>query len=241
MKRCLLALLCAAGTTAGSWNSTLAQDAAAQDEPVTGAPQPEVVTSDWALHFTHGTPATVAIEQADGTIQWYWYMPYSVRNDTDESILFIPEIVIADNQGRVVHANRGVNARAFPTIKKNLQNDLLESAAQVPGDILPGEDYVKEGIAIWPVSEEDVDEFVIFFGGIYGETAPVLHPVTGEPMTAPVKDPATGEPMTDEQGNVIMEPVTVRRTRKIHYSTPGTTNNPQRRTIERVGEEDVMR
>lgn len=242
MKRFFLALLCAVGVilmTPGL--------ASAQDEPGSAVPEPELVTSSWMLTFTYDTPRTIAVEMADGTVRWYWYMTYKVLNDPRitnnrrETILFVPEIVVADDRGDIRYANRGINARVFPAIKRATDNDLLLSPAQVSGNILPGEDFAREGVAIWPFSEDDVDEFTIFFGGLYGETAYLPHPVTGEPMTRVVKDPRTGEPVLDEDGEPLTRPVLLRRTRMLSFATPGTNTNPQRQSIRRIEDEDVMR
>jgi hypothetical protein len=242
MKRFFLALLCAAGVALMSPGPL-----SAQDEPGSAVPEPELVTSSWMLTFAYDTPRTIAVEMGDGTVRWYWYMTYEVLNDPRiennhrDPILFVPEIIIADDRGDIRYANRGINARVFPAIKRAVDNDLLLSPAQVSGNILPGEDFIREGVAIWPVSEDDVDEFTIFFGGLYGETAHLPHPVTGEPMTRAVKDPRTGEPVLDHNGDPVTRPILLRRTRMLHFATPGTDVNPQRQTIRLIEDADVMR
>ncbi|MFI4861269.1 MAG: hypothetical protein ACIAXF_11370 [Phycisphaerales bacterium JB063] len=242
MKRILLAMLLVAGCSF----STLTP-VSAQEEKSSGVPEPELVTSSWMLTFTYDTPRTIAIEMPDGSTQWYWYMTYQVlndpriRNNNRESILFIPDIIIADDRGGIQHANRNISPRVFPAIKRLLRNDLLESPAQVPGNMLPGEDYIKESVAIWPVSEDDVDEFTVFIAGIYGETCTIPHPVTGEPMTEPVTNPRTGEPVLNADGEPETRPIYLRRNRMLRFSTPGTIRNPQRQSIRLEEETDVMR
>lgn len=243
MKRILLVLmLCAAGVSLLTPRALVAQG-----EGGSGVPEPELVTSSWMLTFTYDTPRTIAIQNADGSVDWYWYMTYKVENDPRirnnrrEAILFIPEIIVADDRGEIQHANRGVGAGVFRAIKELLDNDLLLSPAQVPGNILPGDDYVRESVAIWPVSEEDVDEFSVFIGGIYGETCTIPHPVTGEPMTEVVTDPRTGEPRMGADGEPMTRPMLLRRNRMLHFATPGTVQNPQRQSIRLLEETDVMR
>ncbi|MEM9415561.1 MAG: hypothetical protein AAGA29_08805 [Planctomycetota bacterium] len=242
MKRILLAMLCAAGVSFSALTPVVAQD-----EDSSGIPEPELVTSSWMLTFTYETPRTIAIEMADGSTQWYWFMTYEVlndpriRNNNRESIFFNPDIIIADDRGGIIHANRNISPRVFPAIKELLRNELLESPAQVSGNMLPGEDFIKESVAIWPVSEDDVDEFSIFIAGIYGETCTVPHPVTGEPMTEPVTDPRTGEPVLNADGEPETRPILLRRNRMLRFVTPGTIRNPQRQSIRLEEEKDVMR
>ncbi|XAL97990.1 hypothetical protein OT109_10310 [Phycisphaeraceae bacterium D3-23] len=242
MKRILVAMLFVAGLSFSAVTSV-----SAQDENESGAPEPELVTSSWMLTFTYETPRTIPIEMADGSTQWYWFMTYKVlndpriRNNNRESILFIPDIIIADDRGGIIHANRDISPRVFPAIKDLLRNDLLESPAQVSGNMLPGEDFIKESVAIWPVSDEDVDEFSIFIAGIYGETCTVPHPITGEPMTERVTHPRTGEPVMDANGEPETRPIYLRRNRMLRFVTPGTIRNPQRQSIRLEEETDVMR
>ena len=241
MKRLFYVLCCVVGALLAA--SPLHAQAGA--EP--GVPEPELVTSSWALTFEHSTPDTVAIRQRDGTIQWYWYMTYKVFNDPrihsnrGEPILFIPEIIVADDRGGIRHANRRVHPRVFRAVKRLTGNEFLESPAEVPGDILPGEDFITEGVAIWPVFEGDVDEFTLFFGGLYGESVHVSHPVTGEPMRQVINDPETGEPKVDADGDPVTRPVMLRRTRALRFATPGTVHNPQDQSISLIESKDVMR
>ena len=242
MKRILLAMVCAAGASFATLTPVIAQD----DAP-SAVPEPEVVTSSWMLTFTYDTPRTIPIQQADGSTKWYWYMTYAVLNDpridnnNRESILFIPDFVIADDRGGILRANRNISTRVFEAVKELTRNELLESPAQVPGNMLPGEDFIKESVAIWPVSQDDVDEFTIFISGIYGETTTVAHPLTGEPMTEEVTNPRTGEPVMNADGEPETRPIQLRRNRKLHFITPGTLRNPQRQSIRLEEETDVMR
>lgn len=233
-----LALACAVSFTGVLLAPTapaLAQSASA------GIPEPDLVTADWKLKFSHTHPATFAFEDADGTVQWYWYFTYKVVNETDEPIRFTPSIVISDDKGRIVHANRGVSVVVFRELRNHIRNPLLLSPAQVSGQMFPGEDFAREGLAIWPVSDKDVDQFQIFFGGIYGETKPVIDPTTGEPIQIPALDPRTGEPRTDANGQPVMVDFEVRRVRKMHYDSPGTLERPQDMRADLIKESDVMR
>lgn len=217
--------------------------AAAQDAPATvsGIPEPDLVTEAWQFTFTHSQPRTISVENAQGEVQWYWYFTYKVVNNEQEDLLFTPEIIVADDQGRIVHANRGVNITVFRAVRDLVRNPLLMSPAEVNGRMFPGEDFARESVAIWPVSADDVDEFAVFFGGLYGEIKPVLNPVTGEPIEVQMVDPRTGEPRVDDAGEPVMVPLEVRRTRKLHYKSPGTNQRPQAMRAEVIDETDVMR
>ncbi|MGB0767548.1 MAG: hypothetical protein ACPGYV_07535 [Phycisphaeraceae bacterium] len=240
MKRLFPAVLCAAGLLAASPLAPVAaQDA--DEAPAPAVPQPDAVTHDWQLQFEHSTPTTIAIEQADGTVQWYWYMTYKVTNLSDDDIFFDPRITIQSDNGDIVTANLGVSSAVFNQVRNLLEQPLLLSPVEVPARVFKGEDFARESAAIWKVSDEDIDRFKVFFGGIYGETKTVTDPNTGKPIMVPVIDAITGEPKTDADGNPLMQPLELKRTRMIHYATPGTTESRQDPSIKLVEETDVLR
>lgn len=181
-----------------------------------GHPEPSPTDQSWELEFTHQAPDAIAVDNAEGEPQWYWYLPYKVTNRTGEKQLFVPEVTIADNNGRVIGAGEAVSPRVFQKIKKRLKNPLLRSPASVAGTILSGEDHAKESVAIWRASPKDVDRFSVFIGGLSGETATV-------------EDPGTGE-------EVILH-----RTLMLEYTTPGDRKTPENQPVTFQNREWVMR
>ncbi|MEM1107801.1 MAG: hypothetical protein AAGH99_03835 [Planctomycetota bacterium] len=206
--------------------------------------EPSTINPTWEFDLEVTTPQPIAVPNARGRLSWYWYLPYKVINNTDEDRLFIPEVTILDNHGRIVTAGRKIPQTVYPAIAERLGNPLLESPDDVLGRLLQGEDFAKESVAIWPASIRDVDEFTVFFAGADGETKQLLSPSTGEPVLRPAVDPITGEALTDEDGNPVMQPVIVRRTRTYTYATPGTLDSNAKlrlQPVQLLGESVVMR
>ena len=179
-------------------------------------PEPAIVSPSWSLDIDVQKPEAIAIEDVDGTVRWFWFMPYKVVNPTDEDLLFIPEITIANDQGEIINAGQGVPPTVFPAIYERMGNPLLLSPVQVVGKLLQGEDFAREGVAIWPASDKDVDAFSVFFAGLNGETQNAINPLTNES-------------------------VLVRRTLMLEYKTPGNFKHPQDQPIIEVGRREVMR
>lgn len=202
----------------------------AQDEPEASGEspgtfaEPSIINPTWEFELEVNPPRAIAVTDRNGLNSWYWYLPYKVVNNTGEDRLFIPEVTVMDNNGRIVTAGRRIPQNVFPAIANRLNNSLLESPDDVLGRLLQGEDFAKESVAIWPASPRDVDEFTVFFAGADGETKQLLSPLTGEPVMQAAIDPITGEAVTDADGNPVMQPVMVRRTRGFTYTTPGTLN-----------------
>lgn len=229
--------------------ATLLASAAASAQD--GAPEaagtfaePSIVNPTWAFDLEIAKPNAIAVPGPSGRLQWYWYIAYKVTNNTNEDRLFIPEVVVLNNHGEIVQANRRIPPAAYPAIADRLGNTLLESPNDVVGRLLQGQDFAKESVAIWPASYQDVDEFTVFFGGVDGETKMLRSPRTGEPIMEPSTDPITGEAITDADGNAVMRPIMVRRTRALTYQTPGTTGlsaNLREQPVQLIAEFEVMR
>lgn len=193
-----------------------AQDAAGLSGREPAYPTPEIVSPSWNLDLEYGTPRTIAVRTLSGGYQWYWYLPYKVTNRTGENRLFIPEVTVYTDEGDIIPAGRNVPAVVYPAIAQVLNNNLLESPVEIVGQLLQGEDYARESVAIWPAFGHDVDRMSIFFGGLSGETKTMRDPLTGEE-------------------------VLLRRTRQLNYRLPGYTQTPQNQPVIFEGEREVMR
>lgn len=179
-------------------------------------PEPAIVSPSWSLDVEVTAPEAISIEDVDGSIRWFWYITYKVVNPTDEDLLFIPEITIANDLGEIITAGENVPPTVFPAIKERLGNPLLLSPVQVVGKLLQGEDFAREGVAIWPAAAGDVDAFSVFIAGLNGETQNIENPLTGES-------------------------VLVRRTLMLDYKSPGNFQRPQEQPIIEAGRREVMR
>lgn len=238
MKPMLPAILSAAALIAAIPAPTTVH---ADQEAASPVPAPDAVTHDWAFDFKFSQPDTIAIDQPDGSVQWYWYMTYKVTNYNDDELFFDPKVVIQNNTGEIVTANLGVDANVFNQVRNLVRNPLLVSPLEVPGNVLKGDDFARQSVIIWKASKKDIDAFRVFVGGIYGEQKTVTDPSTGEPIMIPVIDPLTDKPKTDHNGKPMMQPMLVTRTKMLSYETPGTVISLENPSIELEEEADVMR
>lgn len=182
------------------------------------APEPSIISEDWKFDFDYDKPRVIRVPNEKGGFDWYWYITYEVTNNNDEDLLFLPGFTIATDKGHIIEANRGISPLAFPAIKQELKNPLLDSPAAIVGNLRQGSDYAKQGVIIWKDLGEDIDSFDVFVAGLSGETTTVKHPVTGEEIY-------------------------LRRTLKLGYETPGNPLSPkdQADTTLFVSEFEVMR
>jgi hypothetical protein len=145
------------------------------------APEPQAITTAWQfdMEFDQLRMIEVKLPTTEGS-SFFWYLPYTVTNNTGEDRLFIPEFTVLGSDGSLVTAGRKINPIVFDAIKARLENPLLESPLQVLGNVLQGEDNARDSVAIWPVEFSDIDTMRVFVTGLSGETAIVADPMTDE-------------------------------------------------------------
>ncbi|QQE13510.1 hypothetical protein JD969_08650 [Planctomycetota bacterium] len=179
-------------------------------------PQPAIVSSSWQLDFDYETPKPIAVKDGLGRIHWYWYMTYTVENHSGKKRFLSPEVTIATDSGKIITAGRKVPSNVFNAVKAAEGNSLLIDPLLVVDEILEGSDYAKESVAIWPAFEEDVDEFRVFVGGISGESAYVVNPIT-------------------------KDRVRLRRSKMMTFDTPGNVLSPKNQPVILKVDTEVMR
>ena len=140
-------------------------------------PKPSPYPKTWQLDFDHSIPKRVVVQTADSNIpKAYWYMTYTVTNNTDKEQLFLPAFEMLTEDGRVIRNDFKIPGSVFDAIKKREGDRFLEPAALVGGEIRLGPSQAKDGVAIWPEPMARMGRFSIFVSGLSGETATVKGP-----------------------------------------------------------------
>lgn len=145
------------------------------------APEPSVVPISWQLDFKHQAPERLQVT-IDGKQQTYWFIRYTVTNNTGKDVLYTPEFELLTDTGAAQVAFKDVDRKIFPKIKELYKNALLESPTGILGKLLQGEDNAKDGVIIFTNLDPDARTFKIFVSGLSGETAEVKNPVTDKPV-----------------------------------------------------------
>jgi hypothetical protein len=169
---------------------TLASATVSQAYPV-----PNPVPTRWELDFEpHYLRIATLQDPQTGEPRAYWYLTYTITNNSDSDLRYAPSFVMYDSEGNL--QDSGAPAHVTRTILDLLDNPLIQDELTIGGVLRVGRANAKSGVAIWPVESAGVDEVTIFVGNISGETATV-------------EDPATGDD------------VVLRKTLALTYDTPG--------------------
>jgi hypothetical protein len=136
----------------------------------TDYPEPSPYPTTWELTFDYKTPTRIVVN-VPGSVspKAYWYMPYTLTNDGEETQTFIPQFEILTADGKVHKALNNVPVIVFDTIKTRERNKLMMPPTKVSGEIRPGVDQAKDSVAVWEEPSKDMDTFKIFVGGLSGE------------------------------------------------------------------------
>ncbi len=192
-------------------------------------PEPSLVPKSWELKFRYRDPERIAVMlpgRSEPVV--YWYMLYTVENDTDEARDFYPTFTIVTDTLNVVESEIGVSPEAFRAIKRRWEDPLLLPPSQINGKLLIGEDRAKRGVAIWPDFDPQAREFTIYVAGLSGETTRIANPAFD-----------AGKPVGPRNPRVFI----LRKTLELPYRLPGGAEERARAVPERLSREPrwVMR
>ena len=187
-------------------------------------PEPSPYPTSWEITFDYKEPSRIVVNVPGSTTpKAYWYLPYTVTNEGEETQVFIPQFEIVTEDGRVHRARKDVPARVYDAVKNRERNRLMVPPTRVGGELRPGVDQARDSVAIWEEPERDMGTFKIFVGGLSGEFVEL-------------KDVVTGEPIKDKKGL----PINLRKTLQLTYTVNGDDVYPGEDVI-RPGEGRIGR
>ena len=233
------------------------------------APEPALVPLGQELSFKYGIPKRIVVTvQGDLYPKAYWYMTYTVTNNGDKAYTYFPQFEMLTDDGKLVRADRAVPRAVFDAIKRREGNKLLEPARKmgelpgIEGDIQPGEDQARDGVAIWPEVLRRMGTFSIFCGGLSEEaiekskvrddqlekltainaqlakqSLPPLPPVWWREVGSHDPRGPISQPITDKEGNSII----LRKQLQLTFKVPGDEIRPGDDEVLEVSKRWVMR
>jgi len=166
-------------------------------------PKPSPYPITWELKFKHSMPKRIVVDTGAGAPQAYWYVVYTVTNNTDQERSFLPFFEMLTSDGNVIRSDRNISMQVFRDIKAREKNQFLEHFTQIGGEIRLGEDEARTGVAIWKEPKPEMGTFSIFLTGLSGEATRL-------------KD-AEGKELKDADG----KPIILRKTLQLNYFVRG--------------------
>jgi hypothetical protein len=182
------------------------------------APEPSLYPIAWQLDFKHGQPKRIVVGDTP-----YWYITYTVTNNTGQEQEWRPDFSLMTNEGKVIPSDRDIDPSVFDKIKAVEKNRFLQPKLQVVGTLHQGPDQARDSVAIWKEPQARMGSFKIFVGGLSGEF--VI--------------------LKDDNGNVQKGPdglpLYLHKTLELDYQVSGDELHPERHPVQELGQKWIMR
>ena len=152
-------------------------------------PEPSAVPVAWELSLKPFAPMTIQVDTGKGA-SVYWYMVYTVTNNSGQDVEFHPEITrvseietegtpqagtsqsSAAPQITTEPAIVGIHPAVYKAIAERhaKTHPFLVSPVKAITRLLQGKDNAVTSVAIFPQLDSRVSRFTIYVGGLSGET-----------------------------------------------------------------------
>jgi len=218
MKRRVAAIVL---TSAALWAVGLGQPAeTTQEQPTTQPairmpPKPTVVPLHWEFNIELDQLRSILVvlpEKGTDKEQLFWYLRYTVTNNSGEEHIFVPEFVLYAGTGQLIRAGRRAPTSVFYRIKKLHNDPMLKTQTSMTRKLLCGQDNARSGVAVWPDFDAAAGSVDIFITGLSGETKAIDLPKPIQVVE------------TDWQGNkktVTKTRLILAKTLHLQYAVPG--------------------
>ena len=142
-----------------------------------GYPKATDKAQRWQFDFDSGD---LRFYRDQDTAQGYWLLLYEVTNNSGKDRQWSPNFDLVTDQGEIIQDGDGVPRDVQLELLEKFGDELLQLQSNASGPILQGEENAIRAIVVWKAGEEDVNEVQVFAGGVSGDTADVVHPITGD-------------------------------------------------------------
>src|SRR5436190_24031849 len=95
-------------------------------------PKPSPYPKTWQLDFTHGKPKRIVVTpEGEKTPKAFWYMTYTVTNNTGKEQLFLPAFELVTQDGKINRNDINIPKGVFEAIKKVEGSRFMQMAAAI--------------------------------------------------------------------------------------------------------------
>ena len=118
-------------------------------------------------------------DRVTGKRALYWYLLYTVTNDTDEmTVRFSPDFTLLTDTNKVYRDV--LDMSVFQVIQKRHRDLMIENPIEIAGPLQQGPGFAKDGVAIFKEIDRKADAFKVFASGLRDDSQSVVNPITGK-------------------------------------------------------------
>lgn len=142
-------------------------------------PEPEPVPRRWQLEIDVGPLRVTSFDIKDQGRKAYFYLTYTVTNNSGEDLLFAPSFELALDD-EVLRSGRQVPLEVTSKLIEETRIPNIQDQISIIGQLLQGKENAKHGLVVWPANDLSTVDLVLYAAGFSGETATVERPDTKE-------------------------------------------------------------
>lgn len=140
------------------------------------APSPSVVPKSWEVEFTFHDPQRISVVlPGDRGATVFWYILYTVTNNTGQEIGFYPTFDLVTDKLEVIEGGYGISPSVYAAINaqhKKVYRFFIDPM-EMYGPLRQGEDNARTSAIAFGQLDEMVNSFKIYVGGLSGEIVKV--------------------------------------------------------------------
>lgn len=181
------------------------------------------------LDFQFHDPQRITLQlPGDPSPTTYWYLLYTVTNNTGKDVQFFPSFRLVTNTLEVVEGGSGIHPRVYDAIAARHHDEypFFETPARATRLLLQGEENARTSAAVFRTFDPEASSFTIFVSGLSDKVKRVANPGFD-----PKKDESDDNPRA----------FYLRRTLAIAYNLPGDAQTRSQAAPVRRKREWVMR
>ncbi len=184
------------------------------------APEPSPIPTSWEFDFDAGPLRLARVDVPGVGVRPFFYLTFTVTNFWGADLLYAPDFYLKTDMGEILRSGENIPPAVTAEMLKRLGNPLIKDQISILGSVLEGVENARSGVVIWPATDLDVDEIMVFAANLSGESTVFW-----------TKDRQTGQ----RQRHVL------RKTLMLRYETPGDMTDRGGEPLERVETLWVMR
>ncbi len=143
------------------------------------APQAEVASTKWQLDLTFEDPQRIILTlPGQETPATFWYVLYTVTNNTGKDIQFFPSFRLVTDTLKVVDGGDEISPSVYESVleRHRAEFPFIAAPSKVTGPLLQGEENSRTSVAVFKDFDSEASDFTIYVGGLSGEMTRVANP-----------------------------------------------------------------
>lgn len=193
------------------------------------APVPSRAPKSWELDFEfHDLQRLEVVLPGDSRPTAFWYLLYTVTNNSGEDVDFYPSFELVTDTLQVVTAGNNISPTVYDVISGRHKKayPFFRDPIRASGRLLQGPDNARTSAAVFRDFDHEADSFTVYVAGLSGEIARMTNPSFNRDEAESATNPRY---------------FTLRKSLGIAYNLPGDVRTRNQAVPIRRGQDWVMR